>query len=100
MWYRNSITADDISLSEVKFWLNWTDACDLGLQEQDDFNVIKVDDHRIKFNLVCHFEGHYTCGRFAGDRVIENPPKTLICKYWITCSNINLHVIDNLACII
>ena len=73
--------AEPIPLSGVKFWLNRSHACDQSLQKRDDFNVVKVDSYKIKFNLTRRLEGIYTCGRCVNESgVLESSPKTLTCK--------------------
>ena len=90
MYCRDSITTEEKPLSEVQFWLNRSHACNLSLQERNDTRVIKVDRFKIKFNLTCHLEGNYTCGKCIENRVQESSPKTLICKY----CNIVLHAAE------
>ena len=79
--------AENIPVNEVKFRLNLTDPCDpstnaTSLRERGDFNVVEVDDYRIKFNLTRGLEGNYTCGRRVNSScMVESRPKTLICKF-------------------
>ena len=80
MYCRDSITAEEKPLSEVQFWVNRSQACNLSLQERNDTRVIKVDHFKIKFNLTRHLEGSYTCGKCIKNHVQESSPKTLICK--------------------
>ena len=85
MQCRNEIS-ENIPLShEVKFWLNWTNPHDpnasTSLQERGDFNVVKVDPYRIKFNLTRGLEGNYTCGQRVNESYVQmSQPKTIICK--------------------
>lgn len=79
--------AENIPVSEVKFWLNLTDPCDpstntTSLRKRGDFNVDEVDNYRIKFTLTRGLEGNYTCGRHVNSScIVESRPKTLICKF-------------------
>ena len=108
MWCRDSITAEDVPLSEVRFWLNQTHACNPSLQERADINVIVVNSYKIKFNLTRHLEGYYACGKCINrNRVLESREKTFICKhiimyyvtklilmhsYTLTCAHVQLQL--------
>ena len=77
--------AEDLQVTQVKFWLNRTSACDLDLRERPDLQVNEVDTHNINFNLTGKLEGNFTCGRLDtqdnGIVVEESWPLTLICEF-------------------
>ena len=82
MWCRDGQTAEEVLLSDVKFWLNRTSAQDPGLRERADITAIEVDRFKLKFALTRHLEGYYTCGKHTDEsRVqLESNPKPLISK--------------------
>ena len=85
MFCRTSTTAENLLLSEVKFWLNRT-TCDThnpSLRERTDLdvNILAVDKYRIKFNLTRSLEGYYTCGKHVDEKCVISTQKELICKY-------------------
>ena len=84
MFCRSSITAENVAISEVQFWLNLT-TCNstTSLQERVDVNVSVFDDS-IKFNLTRNLEGYYTCGKKVGENCVMSTEKELICKYGYT----------------
>ena len=83
MTCRSSTTADNIPVSEVKFWLNQTNGCDVSLRERLDISVTEVNNgYGIKFNLTHDLDGYYTCGRCISGGVLESSnKKTFICKH-------------------
>lgn len=81
MLCRNSITAEEILLSDVLFWVNRTSAQDPSLRSRTDIIVTEVDQYRLKFALTRNLEGCYTCGKLISDnRVLESNQKALVCK--------------------
>lgn len=81
-WCRDSFTANNLSITTAKFWLNRTSVNDPDLRERSGVQVIEdIANDCIKFNLTRNLEGNFTCGRRI-DRanVQESPPKVLICK--------------------
>lgn len=74
---RDDITAEELDISEISFFLNRTHS----LREWEDIAVVEVGSTGIKFNLTRKLEGRYTCcKRVDGVNVRESQPKTLICK--------------------
>ena len=88
MFCRTSATAENVPISEVQFWLNYT-TCDnsTSLREREDINVIEVDSYSIQFNLTRRLEGYYTCGKRVGENCVMSTKKPLICKYSMTIAN-------------
>ena len=78
MLCRSFTTAENIPISEVQFWLNYTTCNNISsLREREDVNVLEVDSYSIKFNLTRSLEGYYTCGK----NCIISTERELICKY-------------------
>jgi hypothetical protein len=81
---RTFTTAENVAISEVQFWLNYT-TCNstTSLRERGDVNVLEVDSYSIKFNLTRNLEGYYTCGKQVGDseNCVMSTERELICKY-------------------
>ena len=82
MLCRSFTTAENIPISEVQFWLNYT-TCnnDTSLREREDVNVLDVDSYSIRFNLTRSLEGYYTCGKQVDENCIKSTKRELICKY-------------------
>ena len=79
---RDSITAEEVDINEISFFLNRTSAADPSLREREDIRVVEVGTTGIKFNLTHRYEGYYTCGkRVSCTNVRESSPETLICKW-------------------
>ena len=77
---RDSITAEEVEISEISFFLNRTSAAP-SLRERGDITVVEVGSTGINFNLTRRLEGYYTCGRRVDTaNVRESLPKILICK--------------------
>ena len=76
---RSDATAEDVPLSKVQFWLNWT-ANSTSLQERTDINILEVDKYSIRFNLTRNLEGFYTCGKCINEDCEMSDQKQLICK--------------------
>ena len=82
MLCRSFTTAENIPISEVQFWLNYT-TCNnaTSLREREDVNVLDVDSYSIRFNLTRSLEGYYTCGKQVDENCIMSTKRELICKY-------------------
>ena len=85
MFCRSSTTAEDVAISDVRFWLNST-ACNstTSLRERKDVNVSEVDNYSIKFNVTRSLEGYYTCGKQVDENCVMSTELALICKYGYT----------------
>jgi hypothetical protein len=84
MFCRTFTTAENVPISEVQFWLNYTSCSSTSsLREREDINVLEVDSYSIKFNLTRDLEGYYTCGKQVGDHenCVMSTERELICKY-------------------
>ena len=79
---RSFTTAENIPISEVQFWLNYT-TCNnaTSLRQREDINVLEVDSYSIKLNLTHSLEGYYTCGKQVDENCIMSTKRELICKY-------------------
>ena len=78
---RDGVSADELNVQNVSFWLNRSSENNQDLRERKDLGIIEVTGCcSIKFNLSQSLEGYYTCGRLTKQGVQESPPKTLICK--------------------
>ena len=88
MFCRTSATAENVPISEVQFWLNYT-TCDnsTSLREREDVNVVEVDSYSIQFNLTRPLEGYYTCGKRVGENCVMSTERPLICKYSMAIAN-------------
>ena len=77
---RDSSTAEELEISEIKFFLNHSSA----LRERGDIRVVEIGTTGIKFNLTRRLEGNFTCGKSgldtANTTVRASPPETLVCK--------------------
>ena len=82
MLCRSFTTAENIPISEVQFWLNYT-TCNnsTSLRQREDINVLEIDSYSIKFNLTHSLEGYYTCGKQIDENCIISTERELICKY-------------------
>ena len=82
MQCRSFTTTENIPISEVQFWLNYT-TCNnaTSLREREDVNVLEVDSYSIKFNLTRNLEGYYTCGKQVDENCTMSTKRELICKY-------------------
>lgn len=79
---RTSITAENVAISEVQFWLNSTTCNSItSLRERTDVHISEVDSNSIKFNLTRDLEGYYTCGKQVGENCEMSHARVLICKY-------------------
>ena len=79
---RNKVTADELRVNEVSFWLNRTSTCGQDLRRRTDIrNVEVVGCCSLRINLRPCLEGNYTCGRVNESGALqESDPVTLICK--------------------
>ena len=79
---RDSVTADELKVQNVSFWLNRSSEYNQDLRERGYFGTIEpIGCCSIRFSLQQRHEGYYTCGRSSrNDGVHESPPKILICK--------------------
>ena len=77
---RDSCTAEELEISEIKFFLNHS----LALKERGDIRVVEIGTTSINFNLTHRLEGNFTCGKSgvgtANNTVRASLPKTLVCK--------------------
>ena len=77
---RDSSTAEELEVSEIKFFLNHSSA----LRERGDIRVVEIGTTGIKFNLTRRLEGNFTCGKSGVDTANNTEraslPKTLVCK--------------------
>ncbi len=78
---RTITTAENVPISEVQFWLNYT-VCNstTSLRAREDIKILEVDSYSIKFNLTRSLEGHYTCGKQVDENCVMSTKKELICK--------------------
>ena len=78
---RDGITAEEVEISEIKFFLNHSSPTDPSLRERGDITVVEVGSTAINFNLTREYEGYYTCGRRDDcAKVRQSTSKALICK--------------------
>lgn len=79
---RDGLTAENLSVRDIKIWLNRTSVDDPDLWEREDVGAIEVHGCcSLRFNLTHQLEGTFTCGRrIDAANVQESLPRTLICK--------------------
>lgn len=78
---RDGVTANELDVTKVRFWLNRSSKYNQDLRKRKDFGPIEVIGCcTIKFNLTQSLEGYYTCGNLSKQGVQESPSQTLICK--------------------
>ena len=98
MFCRTSATAENVPISEVQFWLNFTTCSSPSLREleREDVSVLEVDVYSIKFNLTRSLEGYYACGKRAqvGENCARSTEKALVCK-----CGYNIIILHDLDCI-
>lgn len=86
---RDSLTADELNVHEVSFWINRSsELSPQDLRQRTDVDYIQVAGCcSIVLKLHRHLEGQYTCGKEYTDGTLqESPPLTLICKKLHYCS--------------
>ena len=82
MQCRDALTAEQLIIHQINFFLNRSSAADPSLREREDVTVVGVGNTRIRFNLTRRLEGYYTCGRRVNTtHVIESQPLVLVCKW-------------------
>jgi hypothetical protein len=81
MFCRTFTTAENVAISEIKFWLNST-TCNstTSLREREDIKILEVDGYSIKFSLTRSLEGYYTCGKLVNENCVMSSERELICK--------------------
>lgn len=85
---RDSVTAEEPEIDDIKFFLNRSSATDPSLREREDITVVEIRSAIIKFNLTRKYEGYYTCGkRVDCANVRESMPNTFICKHVVLYSH-------------
>ena len=100
MFCRTSITAENIAISEVQFWLNLTCNSTTSIRQRTDVNVSEVDNYSIKFNLTRDLEGYYTCGKQVSEDCMMSSATALICKYQVKpATNRNHTILSVCACV-
>ena len=78
---RDGFTAEEVKISEIKFFLNHSSPSDPCLRERGDITVVEVGSTGIKFNLTREYDGYYTCRKRVDCAYVkESMPKALICK--------------------
>ena len=79
---RDELTAEELPVSDVMFFLNRSSLADPDIREREDIRVIEVGCCSVRFNLTHRLEGNYTCGRGVDvANVRESSPLTLVCKW-------------------
>ena len=79
---RDSLTADELSVQEVSFWVNRSSESPQDLRQRTDFDHIQVVGCCIEFKVHRHLEGKYSCGKVNVEGTLqESLPLMLICKF-------------------
>ena len=78
---RDTLTAEELPVDRVVFFLNRSSPADPSIREREDIRAVEVGCCSVRFNLTRRFEGNYTCGRRVDvANVRESLPRRLIGK--------------------